>query len=89
MREQYNMRQLLSLGTVIALTPALRLFPARAAQLAGRAGWLAGLAALPLALGWAWAMARFVRLLIGSSLLPAKAELPLRHLFRNKLSYVS
>ena len=51
MHEQYNARQLLSLGTVIALTPALRLFPARAAQLAGRAGWLAGLTALPLAGG--------------------------------------
>ena len=35
MQEQYNTRQLLSLGAVIALTPALRLFPAQAAQLAG------------------------------------------------------
>jgi len=60
MHEQYNMRQLLSLGTVIALTPALRLFPAKAAQLAGRAGWLAGLAALPLAVGWAWAASRLL-----------------------------
>ena len=57
MHEQYNTRQLLSLGAVIALTPALRLFPARAASLAGRAGWLAPLAALPLALVWARAMA--------------------------------
>ena len=70
MREQYNMRQLLSLGTVIALTPALRLFPARAAQLAGRAGWLAGLAALPLALGWAWAMARFLEAMQPGEQLP-------------------
>lgn len=57
MREQYNSRQLFSLGAVIALTPALRLFPAQAARLAGRAGWLAPLAALPAALLWARAMA--------------------------------
>ena len=57
MQEQYNTRQLLSLGAVIALTPALRLFPAQAARLAGRAGWLAPLAALPPALVWARAMA--------------------------------
>ena len=35
MQENYNARQLLSLGAVIALTPALRLFPARAAAIAG------------------------------------------------------
>lgn len=57
MQGQYNTRQLLSLGAVIALGPALRLFPARAAQIAGRAGWLAALLALPLALAWARAMA--------------------------------
>ena len=57
MQEQYNTRQLLSLGAVIALTPALRLFPTQAASIAGRAGWLAPLAALPLALVWARAMA--------------------------------
>ena len=57
MQEQYNTRQLLSLGAVIALTPALRLFPAQAASLAGKAGWLAPLASLPLALVWARAMA--------------------------------
>ena len=57
MHENYNSRQLLSLGAVIALTPALRLFPAQAASLAGRAGWLTPLAALPLALAWARAMA--------------------------------
>ena len=57
MQEQYNTRQLLSLGAVIALTPALRLFPTQAASVAGRAGWLAPLAALPPALVWARAMA--------------------------------
>ena len=70
MREQYNMRQLLSFGTVIALTPALRLFPAKAAQLAGRAGWLAGLAALPLAVGCAWAMGRLLQELRPGEQLP-------------------
>ena len=70
MREQYNMRQLLSLGAVIALTPAVRLFPAKAAQLAGRAGWLAGLAALPLAVGWAWAMSRLLQELRPGEQLP-------------------
>ena len=60
MQPQYNTRQLLSLGAVLALTPALRLFPAQAALLAGRAAWLVGIAALPLAVGWAWAMARFL-----------------------------
>ena len=53
MQQSYNTRQLLSLGAVIALAPALRLFPARAAAIAGRAGWLTALAALPLAVFWA------------------------------------
>ena len=70
MHEHYNMRQLLSLGVVIALTPALRLFPAKAAQLAGRAGWLAGLAALPLAVGWAWAMSRLLAEMLPGEQLP-------------------
>lgn len=55
---QYDLRQLLSLGTVMALTPALRLFPSQAAAGAGRAGWLAPLFALPLVFGWAWAISR-------------------------------
>ena len=59
MQEQYNARQLLSLGAVIVLTPALRLFPSQAAQ-AGRAGWLSPVAALPLAVAWAWGMSRFL-----------------------------
>ena len=63
MQEQYNTRQLLSLGAVIALTPALRLFPTQAASIAGRAGWLAPLAALPLALVWARAMALLLDIL--------------------------
>ena len=56
MRQSYNTRQLLSLGAVILLAPALRLFPSRAASLAGKAGWLTPLAALPLAVLWAKGM---------------------------------
>ena len=67
--QQYNSRQLLSLGAVIALTPALRLFPSQAAQ-AGRAGWLSPLAALPLALAWAWGMSRFLEALEPGEQLP-------------------
>ena len=58
MRDGVSGRQVLSLGTVILLTPTLRLFPARTAELAGRLSWLtAGLAFLPL-LGYAWFLAR-------------------------------
>lgn len=70
MHEQYNTRQLLSLGAVIALTPALRLFPARSAELAGRAGWLAPLAALPLALMWARAMVLLLDTMLPGEQLP-------------------
>ena len=71
MREQFNLRQLLSLGTVIALTPALRLFPSQSARVAGRAGWLTPLLALPLLVGWAWAAARFAGLLRSGEQFPA------------------
>ena len=50
MEQHIETRQRYSLGALIFLTPALRLFPARAAALAGRAGWLTPLAALPLLL---------------------------------------
>ena len=43
-------RQLLSLGVLLFLAPALRLFPAEAAASAGRAAWLTPLAALPMLL---------------------------------------
>jgi hypothetical protein len=61
MSQQYNSRQLLSLGAVIALTPMLRLYPSQSAALVGRAGWLTPLAALPLGVAWAWGMARFLQ----------------------------
>ena len=71
MREQYNLRQLLSFGAVIVLTPALRLFPSESAAAAGRAGWLAPLLALPLLVGWAWAAARFTEALQPGESFPA------------------
>lgn len=46
-------RQLLSLGVLLFLAPALRLFPAEAAASAGRAAWLTPLAALPMLLFYA------------------------------------
>ena len=48
MEQNIERRQLLSLGVVLFLAPALRLFPAEAASAAGRASWLTPLAALPL-----------------------------------------
>ena len=48
----FNRRQLLSLGTIIMLAPALRIFPAETAAIAGRATWLCPLAAAPLLIGY-------------------------------------
>jgi len=42
----------MSLGLVIMLAPALRIFPAESAALAGRAMWLCPLAAAPLLMGY-------------------------------------
>ena len=58
----FSRRQLLSLGAVVALTPALRIFPAQTARLAGRAAWLTPLAALPLLLGWLYLLTRLLAL---------------------------
>ena len=38
MKQKIELRQLYSLGALVFLTPALRLFPAQAAALAGGAG---------------------------------------------------
>ena len=87
MHENYNTRQLLSLGAVIALTPALRLFPARAAMIAGRAGWLASIAALPLALVWARALALLLETMQPGEFLPdTLLRLGGRHLGRPALA---
>ena len=50
--DNFQRRQLLSLGLVIMLAPALRIFPAETAALAGSAMWLCPLAAAPLLLGY-------------------------------------
>ena len=55
-------RQLLSLGALLFLAPALRLFPAQSAQLAGRAAWLTPLCALPLLLVYARFLAALLAL---------------------------
>ena len=48
----FERRQLLSLGLVIMLAPALRIFPAETAALAGSAMWLCPLASAPLLAGY-------------------------------------
>ena len=53
MEQNIETRQLYSLGALVFLTPALRLFPSQAAALAGRGGWLTPLTALPLLLVYA------------------------------------
>lgn len=50
--DRFSLSQLLALCSVMALTPALRLLPNASAALAGRAGWLSILLALPLAAGY-------------------------------------
>ena len=56
----FERRQLLSLGTIIMLAPALRIFPAETAALAGRATWLCPLAAAPLLTGYMLFLTRFM-----------------------------
>ena len=53
-------RQLLSLGAAAALSPALRLYPAASASIAGRAAWLSALCCLPPLLLYAWLFGRLI-----------------------------
>ncbi len=62
MEVSVSRRQLLALGTMIVLVPALRLYPAETAALSGRAAWLAGLLALPLMLGYVFFLSRLMAL---------------------------
>lgn len=55
------MRQLLVLLFVGLLAPAIRVLPGESAAIAGEAGWLSALAALPAALGLCWALLRLLR----------------------------
>ena len=59
-KDSYNLRQLLSLGAAILLVPMLRLYPAASAALAGRAGWLAAVAAAPVLLLYLLFLYRFL-----------------------------
>ncbi len=68
--QRFSTTQLLSLGTMIVLVPALRLFPAQTAEEAGRAGWLCAFAALPLNLGFAFFLSRLLALTREGELLP-------------------
>ena len=61
-QQSYTRSQLLTLGLIVALTPALRLFPAESAAAAGRAAWLTPLAALPLGWGWLYLLRRVLAL---------------------------
>ena len=68
--QRFSTSQLLSLGSLIVLFPALRLFPAQTAEEAGRAGWLCAWAALPLALGYAFFLRRLLDLTEEGEFLP-------------------
>ena len=68
--QRFSTSQLLSLGTLVSLVPALRLFPAQTAEEAGRAGWLCAFAALPLCLGFAFFLSRLLALTRPGELLP-------------------
>lgn len=56
----FDRRQLLSLGTIIMLAPALRIFPAETAAIAGRATWLCPLAAAPLLIAYMHFLTKFM-----------------------------
>lgn len=57
--DRFNRTQLLALMSVMLMSPALRIYPGAAAELAGRAVWLSPLAALPPLLLYAWFLRRF------------------------------
>lgn len=50
---QFGRRELLTLGTIVVLAPALRLFITESAEYAGRGAWLTALCALPVLLLYA------------------------------------
>ena len=51
---EFGRRELLAMGTVMTLAPALRLFPTGATALAGKAVWLSAPLAIPPLLGYLW-----------------------------------
>ena len=62
MESALSRRQLLALGTVSFLAPALRFYPSESTLLAGRAAWAAALTALPLMLGYCLFLTRLLAL---------------------------
>ena len=62
MESSLSRRQLLALGTVSFLAPALRFYPSESVALAGRAAWTAALLALPLMLGYCLFLTRLLAL---------------------------
>ena len=58
-KDRFSRRQLLSLGAAAVLSPALRLYPAASARLAGRGAWLSALCCLPPLLLYVWSFSLF------------------------------
>ncbi len=58
MEDRISMRELLALTGVGLLSPAIRALPGESAALAGNAGWLSSLLALPAALVLCWGLKR-------------------------------
>ena len=52
--DRISLRQLLALLFAALLAPAIGVLPSQTAALAGEAGWLSALAALPVLLGLCW-----------------------------------
>ena len=59
-KKSFNRNQLMALGIAILLSPALRLFPAAPARLAGRASWLTAIVAVPVLLLYIYFITRFM-----------------------------
>ena len=54
--DRISLRQLLALLFAALLAPAIGVLPSQTAALAGEAGWLSALAALPVLLGLCWVL---------------------------------
>lgn len=59
-KDSFNRNQFIALGTVVLLSPALRLIPGRPAAFSGRAAWLTPAAAVPVLLLYVYFISRFM-----------------------------
>lgn len=59
--DRISLRQLLALLFAALLAPAIGVLPSQTAALAGEAGWLSALAALPVLLGLCWVLFALLR----------------------------